>query len=482
MAEFLAVRARRAVRTSGFGGTSTVKLTRRIREKMTHNCRLIFHSNPVLICGCPVRLGTFALQNTRRPHSSLCHQLRPLIYLWDYNQMLDKNMQTKQPQIHFSQEEFDDRQRRTRILMEDRDLDGLLLFKIEDIYWLTGFDSDGFVIFNSLFIGTEGSMTHLARAADLANIEYSSICTDVQVALDDGELSWADQVKVLLDNKGMQGKRIGIQVDTIGLTPHNFLQIQAKLEQWCDLIVVDNFVQKLRLVKSEQELVYHRKAGEILDAGVNKLIEMTVPGVFEGDLYGAFYDHAFRSDADLPAHIPPLGSGASALNVRYTTKRKYVTENDQLTMEMGLAYRHYHAGSMCTVLIGPEIDDRHLGMHKAVVQGLAEVQTLLRPGTPMGHVYDAYREVIVDHGYERAVGNACGYTMGAVWPPTWMEKPMFYTRNPTVLRENMTVFNMLHLNDMETGLMMSLGEQVIIREGEPEVITHVPREPVIVGA
>ena len=363
--------------------------------------------------------------------------------------------------------------------MQELELDGFLLFKIEDIYWLTGLDTDGFVIFNSLFVNADGTLTHLTRSADLANVYYSSICSDIQIAKDDGTINWADHVKSLLESKRMQGKKVGIQVDTMGLTPRNFLDIQTVLSGWCDLIVVDNFIQELRLVKSEQELAYHRRAGEILDAGVNTLIEMTGPGVLEGDLYGAFYDHAFRHDADLPAHIPPLGCGESALNVRYTTKRKNVGQNDQLTLEMGLAYRHYHAGSMCTVLTGPDVDERHLRMHEAVVPALAEVQRLLRPGVLMGDVYDTYRQIIADHGYEHAVQNGCGYTMGALWPPTWMEMPMFYTGNPTELRANMTVFNMLILNDYETGLMMTLGEQVIICDDAPETITHVPRDPVI---
>jgi Xaa-Pro aminopeptidase len=47
------------------------------------------------------------------------------------------------PNIHFSHDEFAERQRRTRASMQELELDGLLLFKIEDIYWLTGLDTDG---------------------------------------------------------------------------------------------------------------------------------------------------------------------------------------------------------------------------------------------------------------------------------------------------------------------------------------------------
>ena len=67
--------------------------------------------------------------------------------------------------IHFSREEFAQRQDRVRMYLTTQGLDGLLLFKIEDMYWLTGYDSDGFSIFGCMFIGTDGQLTHLARPA-----------------------------------------------------------------------------------------------------------------------------------------------------------------------------------------------------------------------------------------------------------------------------------------------------------------------------
>jgi hypothetical protein len=37
------------------------------------------------------------------------------------------------------------------------------------------------------------------------------------------------------------------------------------------------------------------------------------------------------------------------------------------------------------------------------------------------------------------------------------------------------------LNDRETGLSMAVAEQSIITEGVPEIITNVPRTPIIKG-
>jgi hypothetical protein len=52
--------------------------------------------------------------------------------------------------------------------MDAQGLDGLLVFKIEDMDWLSGFNSDEFSIFGSMFIGTDGKLTHLAPRLILA--------------------------------------------------------------------------------------------------------------------------------------------------------------------------------------------------------------------------------------------------------------------------------------------------------------------------
>ena len=383
------------------------------------------------------------------------------------------------PYNHFSREEFSQRQQKTRKHLQKLELDGLLLFKIEDMYWLTGYESDGFCIFGSMFIGTEGTLTHLARPADLGNLSYSSICEDVRISPDTENSTRAEHIKDMLRSLGMEGKKIGIQVDTMGLTPRLFLEISEILDGWCELTVAPDFIRILRLVKSPQELNYFRKAGEVMDIVMDKVIEATYPGAFEGDIYATFYDTLFRLDADLPAHIPPLGSGESALNLRYTTKRKNVSENDQVTLELGLAYRHYHVACMGVVLTGPEINKRHLKMHKTSVTALDEVQAALRPGTTVGELFDIYKETLEEHGEHDAVLTVAGYTMGAMWPPTWMEEPMIFEGNPLVLEENMTFFTHMILNDRETGLSMAVGETAIVTKDAPEIITHTPREPII---
>ncbi len=383
------------------------------------------------------------------------------------------------PYVHFSAEEFGERQARVRRELVVRGLDGLLVSRIEDQYWLCGLDTDGYVIFHAMFIGTEGALTHITRTADLASIDYSSLCDDVRVWEDAEGNPRSQAIKDALDDHGMRGRRVGIQLDTFGLLPVLHVELQRALDGWCELVDASDLIRLMRLVKSPQELEYHRRAGSVLDDACARAIELTMPGAEEGAVLGEVYKVMWESGADIPANRLPMGHGEKAMNVRYGTGRGRIEENDQVTFELGVAWRHYHVADMFTVLTGPRVDHRHLEMHAACVEALAAVQDVLRPGRTLGEVFEVHRSTFARHGYEHALLKACGYTMGATFPPTWMEQPMIYRGNPTVLEESMVFFTHMILSDQRTGLTMSLGETSIVTAGGPEVITHVPREPII---
>ena len=52
--------------------------------------------------------------------------------------------------LHFSQEEF--RLRKSKVIdsMKEQNIDALLIFRQESMYWLTGYDTFGYVFFQTL--------------------------------------------------------------------------------------------------------------------------------------------------------------------------------------------------------------------------------------------------------------------------------------------------------------------------------------------
>ncbi len=54
--------------------------------------------------------------------------------------------------LHFTTEELADRRNRAIEALEAKGLDGLLIFRQESMYYLTGYDSFGYVFFQCLYI------------------------------------------------------------------------------------------------------------------------------------------------------------------------------------------------------------------------------------------------------------------------------------------------------------------------------------------
>ena len=52
--------------------------------------------------------------------------------------------------LHFSKEEFKSRKSKVLNLMKEQNIDALLMFRQESMYWLTGYDTFGYVFFSNI--------------------------------------------------------------------------------------------------------------------------------------------------------------------------------------------------------------------------------------------------------------------------------------------------------------------------------------------
>ena len=72
-------------------------------------------------------------------------------------------------------------------------------------------------------------------------------------------------------------------------------------------------------------------------------------------------------------------------------------------------------------------------MDEACRAALKACEAVLRPGNKAGDVFDAHARVMDEHGMKAHRYNACGYSLGAKFTPSWMDFPMFFTGNPVKL-------------------------------------------------
>jgi Xaa-Pro dipeptidase len=380
--------------------------------------------------------------------------------------------------LHFSREEFELRHTRTLKAMAARGLDALLMFNQASMYWLTGYDTFGYCFFQCLVLRAAGDMVLLTRSPDLRQARHTSLIQDIRVWADREGSDPARDLRDLLAEKGLARRRLGVEYDTHGLTATNGRRLEAALAGFGQTSDATDLIARLRLVKSEAELAYVRKAAGLADAALDAAIAETRAGADEGDILAAMHSAIFRGGGDYPGNPFIIGSGPNALLVRYKSGRRRLDERDQLTLEFAGVYRQYHACLMHTLLVG-EATPRQRTMHAACRDALAAAEERLKPGSTMGEVFAAQADVFDVRGMRPHRLNACGYSLGAVYAPSWMDWPMFYEGNPVEIAPGMVFFLHMILMDSEAGLAMTLARTSLVIEHGAEPLSRAPLDLVV---
>ena len=65
--------------------------------------------------------------------------------------------------------------------MAERGLDGLLIFRQESMYYLTGYDTSGYSMFQGMYLGADGKFALCTRSADLRQARITSVIRDIRI-------------------------------------------------------------------------------------------------------------------------------------------------------------------------------------------------------------------------------------------------------------------------------------------------------------
>ena len=373
--------------------------------------------------------------------------------------------------LHFTRPEYQARIDATIKAMAARGLDGLLMFQQESMYYLTGYDTFGFCFFQCLYLGADGKLALLTRSPDFRQAQHTSIIEDIRIWTDAAGAKPAAQLKDMLADLGAKGRKLGIETNSYGLTHFNGKAVDEALAGFCKLEEATELVNMIRVVKSPAELKYVRKAGELGDAALKAAIRKTRAGADEGDILAAQQAAVFAGGGDYPANEFIIGSGADALLCRYKAGRRKLNKNDQLTLEWAGVFHHYHAPMMRTALTG-KVSKRHQELFDACRDALLSVEKAMAPGKTFGDVFDAHAKVMETHGLTRHRLNACGYSVGARFTPSWMDMPMFYQGNPEPIAPDMTLFAHMIVMDSESETAMTLGRTYLTTDGAPRALSR----------
>jgi Xaa-Pro dipeptidase len=341
------------------------------------------------------------------------------------------------------------------------------MFRQESMYWLTGYDTFGYVFFQTLILDQKGNVILLTRAPDLRQAQNTSNIEDIRIWVDKDGVNPTDDLKIILNELNLKGKKIGVEYEAYGMTGRNALRLNKALDGYCDLEDQSELITKLRVIKSKEEIIYVKKAAELADNALDEAWKYTKAGASESKILAEMQRVIFEGGGDYPANEFIIGSGHNALLCRYQAEKRNLSTTDQLSLEWAGTYKHYHSAMFRTIPVG-KADPKHIKMHEACAEALTNCANNLVPGNTAGDIFDVHAKTFDDLGFNKARMNACGYSLGSTFAPNWMDWPMLYTGNPYKIVSGNVFFMHMILMDSENQLAMNLGETYLVTKNGNE--------------
>lgn len=390
-----------------------------------------------------------------------------------------------QPNLKFSREEFAQRLAKTRQTMEAKGVDVLICSDPSNMAWLTGYDGWSFYVHQAVIVPPEGEPLWFGRPQDVngarltSYLDLASMFSYPDNYVQNPDVHPYQVLARVLADKGLAGRRIGVEMDNYYFSAKCLETLRAELP---DARIGDAtaLVNWQRAVKSEQELVYMRRAARLVEVMHQRVRDVSEPGLRKCDLVAEIYDAGLRGTdgfgGDYAAIVPLTPSGKDASAAHLTWDDRPMRHGEGTFFEIAGCYRRYHAPLSRTLYLG-EPPAGMLRAQEAVLEGLDAGLDAARPGNSCGQVAEAFFGVLRKYGIEK--DSRTGYPVGISYPPDWGERTMSLRQGDTsILAENMTFHFMPAIWTDEWGFETS--ETIRIRAGQPaECLADVSRELIV---
>ena len=384
--------------------------------------------------------------------------------------------------IPFSMGEYERRIRLARTAMEAAGLDLLFITDPSNQAWLTGYDGWSFYVHQGVLLTLDGPPIWWGRYMDSVGAgltcwmkpEYIHGYSDdfVQSTERHPMQDLAGHIRRL----GLDAKKIGVEMENYyySAKAHAVLVEELPAAQILDATALVNWQ---RIVKSEEEITFIRKAARISEKVVTTAIDRAAPGVRKNELVADIM-HAGVTGVgedwgDYPAIIPLTPSGLDATAAHLTWNGDPMREGEATFFELSGVYRRYHAPLCRTVYLGtppPEVRAAEAAQLEGIEAGLEAA----RAGNRTCDIANAFVGTLEKHGIHRQ-GRA-GYSIGLSYPPDWGERTAsIRAEDQTVLKPGMT-FHFMPALWMDTWGLETTETILITDNGPAEALCNIERK------
>ncbi|EGA89836.1 Xaa-Pro aminopeptidase [Planococcus donghaensis MPA1U2] len=377
--------------------------------------------------------------------------------------------------------EYQTRIRKTKERMATKGIEVLLITDPANMNYLSGYDGWSFYVHQMLIVIDDEDQpiwvgrTMDANAAKITTwLYHDNIISYPDTYVQSETKHPMDFVADILKQIGQDKRRMGVEMENYYFTAKCFEQLKIGLPNatFQDATLLVNWV---RIVKSDQEIEYMKKAAVLAELAMNAGIEMINEGVRECDVAAKIlYAQVTGTEefgGDYPAIMPLMPSGEKTSTPHLTWTDARYKNNESVILELAGCYKRYHSPLARTIHIGnPSEELKKLA--QVTVEGIEECLAMIKPGIALEEVCETWTKSIAKYGYTKE--SRIGYSMGLNYPPDWGEHTASIRKgDKTILQPNMTFHMIPGMWYDKSGFEVS--ESFRITENGCETFANLPR-------
>ncbi|SDH89438.1 Xaa-Pro dipeptidase [Alteribacillus persepolensis] len=381
----------------------------------------------------------------------------------------------------FPKEEYALRLEKVKEKMEQKGIDVLFLSDPANMNYLTGYDGWSFYVPQMVIVLLEEEEPYwFGRAQDVNGARATSWLSPCRL------LSYSDEyvhstvkhpMEVLaawMTQHKKHVKRAGVEMEAYYFSPRALERLETGCP-WLTFIDANLLVNNVRIIKSNREIAYMKKAGEIAARAMEAGVAAVKEGARVCDVAAAVSHAQIRGTdqfgGDYPSIVPLIPAGALTYAPHVSWTDETIKAGDPLIIELAGCCSRYHAPLARTVTAGkPKPEFNRLS--QAVIEGVETVLNYIKPGVTCEEVEQKWQTVIARHGFCK--DSRIGYSIGINYPPDWGEHTAsLRPGDKTVLKPNMAFHLIPGIWLEELGVEIS--ESFVVTEKGCETLSSYPR-------
>jgi len=352
-------------------------------------------------------------------------------------------------------------------LMQARSLDGIFLSSPENVFYATGYPSlpsSGnpivYALRNQLpyfsFIGSDGQVTLLCWGGAAMGIDYGAndvrMSFTYQMAIDD--------FAGLVSEKLQPGCTVGVE----STFPHYAVELLRQHACPGKILVVDDLIHQLRLIKTPAEIERIRKSTQIVDQTVLELAQNLHIGMRRLELIQEAKWRMLKNGADGVDHVTVAFGGANP----EIALAEPLEENQIVTLDLGAVYQGYVSDNRRLAYTGV-VPQALKELHHKLCWVVEQLGKALLPDKSFGDLQamglDLFTQVSLEPMFLH-VGHSLGLQVDEHW---------LMADDPTPVEKGM-VLNIELYSPSDEGVMVGDEETYVVTGGAPEKLSTLPVE------